>query len=151
MKKLIVFGLGLVALGFVSCSDSNAPTEPSTAVNKTEQINQDFSGSIYNTCCDEVVTITGTLHGVLKDGKIHVNGQGLVATDEDGNTYHGNITETVSVTETNDGGYCVDEIVNYNFSGPGDCDFSAKVRIRGCVDADGNVTMTQEVYDLTCI
>jgi hypothetical protein len=150
MRTFFAFALALFALGFVSCSDSNAPTASEPA-SKTVSMWQDFDGWVYNTCCGQVVNLSGKIHITMKDGALHYNGASIEGTDEDGNTYSGNLVVNVNEDFEDDGSGCVSQIVNYNFSGSGDCDFSAKIRFRACVDADGNVTVTQEVIEFNCI
>ena len=145
----------LVAFALVlsSCENASSPTASQQHRSGNEQKAtsswQDFSTSIYNPCCDDIITITAKYHSVGKgDGsKYKVNLAQLVGTGSTGNTYHG--TANASQTTYEDGTWKYRE--HWTLSSADGCTFQMTFEYHVELDEFGNYVFVLDTQEITCV
>jgi len=143
MKSLLIAAVAVLAFLFM---------HPQTSSAKATQTDVPFNITLTNTCCGEDVAITGNLHIVIikDDGntfQIHENTSGLTGTGTSGDTYHGNITASEKINNS-DGSITLEE--HFTMTSSTGCKFKLTASIHIVFDANGNMTVDNETFTTEC-
>ena len=148
MKHFSLF-LALAGFVFLGIGVESAEAQGNGAVSQKS----DLTFSIYNECCDEIITISATGHWVFnqKTGKSHFNLQNPVAEGSNGNTYEGNYVSNSSSTANEDGTYSGTSHIRIEFTSENGCSYSVHILTSWTWDPVTNV-YTEDVkkYEIEC-
>jgi hypothetical protein len=144
--KTLILSIALIAFTFVSCDKSHAPTDPLTsshALLKAEQVKDlPFTVVLPNECCGEMVSLTGTVHMVIRDNGVHINGTDITGTGlSSGETYTGHNT-AVHNEHLNSGNGATNHstVINVHMTNENGCSFTLKIHLEITVNANGETT-----------
>jgi hypothetical protein len=164
MKNLFLAAIAAFALTLGSCSQSDNPSTtnatvagsqlPTSNSHKPAQYDYPFDFTLWNSCCNEYVHITGIEHIQYSyvDGKYHYhfNTSQLSGTGTSGDTWHGTINENVNENFDGNGAteYNVEE--RYNLHSSSGCSFTLIYKYHITWDANGNLVVDHFEYSYEC-
>lgn len=150
MYKYLLSALVAVAFIVASCADSNPPSgapdnRPMVSDHKMTPLKTEFDRTLYNSCCEEYIEISGTLHLAYSEDGSHFRGNvsNLVGVGSNGNTYHGGVTESVFYE---DYGYDMHVVSWVMTSVGGECKFKLKI-VFHVVDDE----IVVDKYEIECV
>ena len=154
--KTLILSIALIAFIFVSCDRSQAPTDPQTpsspALKATQIKDVPLTVVLPNECCGELVSLTGTVHIVLRDNGMHINGTDITGTGlTSGYTYTGHNTAVHNEHENSGNGAANQSLViNVHMTNENGCSFSLKIHLHITIDANGDATAVIDSVETKC-
>jgi hypothetical protein len=154
--KTLILSIALIAFTFVSCDRSQAPIEPQTSSAPTLKATQikdvPLTVVLPNECCGELVSLTGTVHIVIRDNGFHINGTDITGTGlSSGETYTGHNT-AVHNESGNSGNGATNEsvVIHVHLSNENGCGFNVKIHAHITVNANGEATVVIDSIETKC-
>lgn len=153
MYKYLLSALAAFALLLTSCSSSvdsggSPPLRPSVSDNAMVVWSEDFHQTMYVSCSEEAVDVTGTIRFAQKDGVLHANLSNIVGEGSLGNTYHGGAVQNENYKEEG-AGHTVYS-VTVTMTAPGGIHFRYVYRVHYHWDANGNVVVDYTTSEADC-
>ncbi|HYM21340.1 MAG TPA: hypothetical protein VEW28_10120 [Candidatus Kapabacteria bacterium] len=161
MKNLFLAAAAVFTIALASCSQSTAPmsstngSHPMAASQNSKQLSVPINLTIIDTCCNDTVSITGTLHEIIDTNAsgnithLHANSSGLTGTGTSGNTYHGSITANEHIDTTN-GASVTNAVEQLTMTASGGCKFKLILREHITTNADGTVVVDRMDFSTEC-
>ena len=162
MKKYIIYALVAFAFTLSSCADSSkspssnpmAPESsnlPTVSANAATTYKYDLnSGLIWNPCCNEYITITGTVHYTYKDGVYHFHISNFKGVDANGNTYNGHYTYNYTYDYDGQGADGYTYIYKIGMKSKTGCSFSITYKVHYKWNANGELVVDNYEYEIDC-
>lgn len=155
MYKYILSALVAFAFILSSCADSSSPTSsvpnrPSVSDNAMQHETYEETFRLWNSCCEEWVYFTGTVHTSWKDGKYHWNYSNLTGTTDDGDIYRGGATMNTTRNFDYNGAGEYTSIENVVLSSSSGCKMTIKIRFHFTIDANGVPHADIDVEEVEC-
>jgi hypothetical protein len=154
--KSLTLSIALLAFTLVSCDNSQAPTEPHTSSNAllkaTQIVDLPINVALYNECCEEYVSLSGTAHLVLRDNGRHFNVTDISGTGlSSGETYTGHNT-AVHNEHFNSGNGATNQslLIHVHVTNENGCGFTLMIHVSITVDANGELTAVVENVETKC-
>ena len=125
------------------------------ASNNSKQLSIPITLTVIDTCCNDTVTITGTLHEIIDtdaNGNIthlHANSTGLTGIGTSGSTYHGSVTANETIKTTN-GASETNAEEDLTMSAPGGCKFKLILREHITTNANGDMVVDRMEFTTEC-
>jgi hypothetical protein len=161
MKNLFIAAIAAFALALASCSQSTAPmsstnaSHPMVSSNNSKQLSIPITLTVIDTCCNDTVQITGTLHEIIDTDAngnlthLHANSSDLTGTGTSGSTYHGSITANETIKTTN-GASETNAVEQFTMTAAGGCKFKLILREHITINADGTMTVDRTDFSTEC-
>ena len=153
MKPFAIF-LILATFAFASNGMSlQQPLKNTISVLKADQLKDvELSGVFYNDCCEELVSIAGTGHLVLRNGNFntsHIDIKGATGVGENGRVYtqKGSLTQNINLDEDFTEGTFNISMKMVSDDG---CSFTIHEVYHLQMNANGDVTVERDKYTITC-
>jgi hypothetical protein len=154
--KTLILSIALIAFMFVSCDNSQAPTQPQTSSSaslKATQIKDlPFTVTLPNECCGELVSLTGTVHMVIRDNGLHINGTDITGTGlSSGETYTGHNTAIHNEHDNSGNGAEVKaRVIHVSMTNENGCSFTLMIHVHITFNANGEATAVIDSIETKC-
>ncbi len=151
MKHLLFPALAACML--VGCEHTvqpiNGPQPASVTGAKTSQADLPFEQDVYNSCCNEWVHISTTVHLVWNaaDG-FHGNFHNTIGWGASGDVYHGGSAQNITIVDNPVEGNLSESLVMTSASG---CKFRMKLTLHITLNANGDFTAEHFFVTMECL